>query len=206
MWGAVTGETLWNTVYDKFLVMESVYVLVIRSEVVTRGTCWCHCWLWTDQSVYLWSDHPGQMSIPKVNRLRTCNGLTMTPYGAGLNERQRCWFACVVFNQQFSVCTPFMHYGWGTSWTTSSPFVLPDAPVTSQEKPMVLWLCWMTETQSRRGAADQTGYFFTLLYCMSMCTCSGRNTGTCTYWAKLNWGGSKFGYPLHGFNLILKTH
>lgn len=49
-------------------------------------------------------------------------------------------FACVVFNQQFSACTPFMHYGWGTCWTTSSAFVLPDAPVTSQEKPSVLWL------------------------------------------------------------------
>lgn len=87
-----------------------------------------------------------------------------TPCWVVLNERQHCWFACVVFNQQFSVCTPFMHYGWGTSWTTSSSFVLPDAPVTSQEKPTVLWLCWLAETQSRWGAVDYTQSFCTLLY------------------------------------------
>lgn len=58
-----------------------------------------------------------------------------TPYRAVSNERLRRWFACVMFNQHYSVCTPSMHYGWGTSWTTSSPFVLPGAPVTSQEKP-----------------------------------------------------------------------
>lgn len=63
------------------------------------------------------------------------NGHITTPYRAVSNTRQHWWFACVVFNQQYSVCTPFMHYGWGTSWTTSSPFVLPDAPVTSYEKP-----------------------------------------------------------------------
>lgn len=56
-------------------------------------------------------------------------------------------FACVVFNHKFSACTPFMHYGWGTRWTTSSAFVLPDAPVTSQEKPLVLWLHGGRETE-----------------------------------------------------------
>lgn len=96
--------------------------------------------------------------------LNTLMAAQQTPCWVVLNERQRCWFACVVFNQQFSVCTPFMHYGWGTSWTTSSSFVLPDAPVTSQEKPTVLWLCWLAETQSRWGAVDYTQSFCTLLY------------------------------------------
>lgn len=68
--------------------------------------------------------------ITKSEGLWNCSHLK-TPSWEAINERWHWWFACVVFNQQYSVCTPFMHYGWDTSWTTSSPFVLPDAPVTS---------------------------------------------------------------------------
>lgn len=67
----------------------------------------------------------------KSEGLWNCNGHVKTPYREASNERRHWWFARVVFNQHYSVCTPFMHYGWDTSWTTSSPFVLSDAPVTS---------------------------------------------------------------------------
>lgn len=43
---------------------------------------------------------------PALKLQRPCNDPSLC--GA---KRQRGRFACVVFNQQFSVCTPFMHYG-----------------------------------------------------------------------------------------------
>lgn len=61
------------------------------------------------------------------------------------NGSQRWWFARVVFNQHYSVCTPFMHYGWDTSRTTSTAFVLLTLQLHLRQGPVVLWLLWLTD-------------------------------------------------------------
>lgn len=88
------------------------------------------------------------------------------PLTSSVSQRQLGWFACVAFNQHYSVCTPFLHYGWGTSWTTNSPFVLLDSLVTSQEK-LHGPVCDCTGTLRHSDAGrsvNQTCCFFALLY------------------------------------------
>lgn len=97
-----------------------------------------------------------------VNRLWKCGGPVMTP----LTKLQGGRFACVVFNQQFSVCTPFMHYGWGTWWTTSPASCSAWCSSYITGKPLVLQLYRPVETQgcpSLLGLCIFVGAFLSVL-------------------------------------------